>query len=112
MFDVGQRVVCVETAILRVRSGDGAWGRGALPFCVGDKFTIRGVFPAGTHIPFSEGGLAIVNVDSVAIGVGCDVLGVDAWPADFFAPIEGLDISQSLAALKGLFDRLSGAVDA
>lgn len=111
MFEVGQRVVCVETEEMLCRLGASKKSRGPVPFKVGDKFNIKASYPAGTTVAF-PGGVGVVNGDSVAIGICCETLGMDAWPAYFFAPIEGLDISESLAALKGLFDRQPETVDA
>jgi hypothetical protein len=104
MFEVGDKVVCVDDGHY-VRKQDGAtW-----PFQLtkGDVFTVRAVYPPGMiwHTIRLEDFKISIGVESIINRAACEEIGIcaphfDIWKAARFRKLR--DISQSLAELKAL----------
>lgn len=101
MFEVGERVVCIDARpeeIIR----DGRPGR-RVPcgLKVGQIYTVLSVYPRGTSVEYGAGHRVIFGCDHIAVGVpDCD--GHDSWWCERFRKINGLDISEGLAKVKAL----------
>lgn len=103
MFDVGERVVCIDDGpdwLLNHSTGEKTWFDS--PLERGRLYIVREVYPSGTR-----GFSPVLNrcFTSTGLLVGVGVIhfdGTDMHRPERFRKINGLDVSEGLAALKAL----------
>lgn len=102
MFDVGDRVVCVDDQPIEVRVNGQIQAIYPVELKRGQLYTVLDCYPEGHQQPF-QGGVLACTED--CIGVGHETpYGLDIWEAARFRRVVRMDTGESLAELIDIAD--------
>lgn len=104
MFEVGERVVCVDDRPADILRGNQVVRRIPVPLFRGRVYTVRGVIPAGSVYKSHHGGPTTTLGDAISVGVARPD-GHDGYHVRRFRKLRKLSTKESLKALIGLTDK-------